>query len=416
MQRLDLQFCGRAPTEAELDSCRNCLLSSKHTRLRLMPNHQLDERGNLTGFIFTCSNEDKASVLPLSEQMFSTTAVYEAKGHSTTNFHHDAMHIIAQTKDSNAKLLDIVAQLRATKRSHALVDCIGEQSDTSEGYAIHKVEDQRAWADAVPDKMGIYHTFSRSYANDQREHRLFIVVSGYLPQAAEQLHNLWLDCGDHISCHDFVASEEVDWLRRATLRSLNRVAAQIADRFKLNIHTVIDTEDPDRRRMALPSLVTRHHDIDCKHVLRIVNNACLTDKMDSGVIFDLFSAEGMWVFLGPRNTNEYGVFGSMLAHRAEAQAFPTRTVRYNSTFTANNKNTRVRVRADLNSEVVIHDSLQNALCNGQVLVNDFMIPDERFYRVTESLGHNRNDGILNLMPIICYVTDEPLQLVVECED
>ena len=155
MQRLDLQFCGRQATEAELDSCSNCLHGSKHTRLRLMPNHQLDEKGNLTGFIFTCSKEDKASVLPLSEQMFGATAVYEVKGRSTANFHHDAMQIISNVKESNAHLLDVVAKLRACPRSHALVDCIGEQADANEGFGMHKIEDQRAWADAVPAKMGI---------------------------------------------------------------------------------------------------------------------------------------------------------------------------------------------------------------------------------------------------------------------
>jgi len=212
----------------------------------------------------------------------------------------------------------------------------------------------------------------------------------------EQLHNLWLDCNQQITCHEFMASEEVDWLRRATLRSLNWVAAQIAERFGLYVHTVTDTEDSGRRRMALTSLVTRHHDIDCKHDVRFVNNVCLTDKMDSGVIFDLFSAEGMWVFLGPRNTNEYGVFGSMLALRAEAQAFPTGTMRYNTTFPASNQSTRV-VLAYPTSDVFIHGSLQNALCNDQVMSNEFMIPDERFYRITENLGFNRNDGILNII-------------------
>lgn len=410
MQRLDLQFCGRQPTEAELDACSNCLRMSKHTRMRLMPNHQLDEKGNLTGFLFTCNQEDKASILPMSDQMFSTTAVYEIKGHSTTNFHRDAMRIMSNIDESKRRMQALVTYMRSDTRCNALFDCIGEQNDLNEGYAVLKVEDQRAWADEIPGKMGVYHTFSRSYANDQREHRLFIVISGYLVQAAEQLQNLWLDCGNNITCKDFVMSEEVDWLRRATLRSLNRVAAKFAEVFSLNIHTVIDTEDPDRRRMALPSLVTRHNDIDVKYDVRLVNNACLTDKMDSGVIFDLFGAEGMWVFLGPRNTNEYGVFGSMFAHRAEAQAFPTRTVRYNKLFTANNQGTRVKVRADRTSDVVVHDSLQNAVCNDQVLYNEYMIPDERFYRITENLGYNRNDGILNIMPIICYVTDEPLQI------
>jgi len=36
----------------------------------------------------------------------------------------------------------------------------------------------------------------------------------------------------------------------------------------------------------------------------------------------------------------------------------------------------------------------------------FMFPDERFMRTVEDLGFNRNDGILSLMPLVCYVADE----------
>lgn len=415
MKRLDLQFAGRDPTPAELDACLNCLQTSKHTRLRLMPNHQLDAKGNLTGFVFTCNREDKASVLPISEQMFNTTAVYEVQGHSTANFHRDAINIISNLTLGKEHLIDIVANIRSSRLCPALMDCIGEQTEANDGYTLQKIEDQRAWTEMVPGKMGIYHSFSRSYANDQREHRLFIVVSGYLVQAAEQLQNLCQDCGVHVTSHDFATSEEVDWLRRATLRSLNRIAAQIADKFKFKVHTVIDNEDPCRRRMALPSLVTRHHDIDCQHDVRVVNNACFTDKIDSGVVFDLFSSEGLWVFLGPRNTNEYGVFGSMFAHRTDTQAFPTRTVQYNRAYPATIQSSRVKIRADRTSDVVIHEILQNALHNNNLLFNEFMIPDEGFYRITEQLGHNRNDGILNIMPIICYVTEETMQVELESE-
>ena len=36
----------------------------------------------------------------------------------------------------------------------------------------------------------------------------------------------------------------------------------------------------------------------------------------------------------------------------------------------------------------------------------FLFPDEQFMRVVEQLGFNRNDGIISLMPLICYVHDE----------
>ena len=85
--------------------------------------------------------------------------------------------------------------------------------------------------------------------------------------------------------------------------------------------------------MALPSMVTCHNDMDCiNDQVRVTSSAALTDTMDSGIAFDMFGAEGYWIFMGPRNTTEFSLFGSMLAHRANAQAFPTKTVRYNTLY------------------------------------------------------------------------------------
>ena len=36
----------------------------------------------------------------------------------------------------------------------------------------------------------------------------------------------------------------------------------------------------------------------------------------------------------------------------------------------------------------------------------FLFPDETYMRVVEALGFNRNDGIMSLMPLMCYVHDE----------
>lgn len=408
MKRLDTQYAGRELNEQETEACFNCLRHSNHTRMRIMPNHHIDECGNLQGFCFTSSPEDKASVLPMSQQMFSCTAVYEVKGESNVNFNADAMRIISHPEVSKGIMLQMVDDMKKTNIRPAMFDCIADLEDFEEGFVLPKIEDQRAWTESVPYKMGVYHAFSRSYANDQREHRIFIIVSGALIEAAEQLYNLWLDCSSQITCREFVESEEARWLRSATLRSLNRVAAKIAKKFDLVVQMVTDNEDPNKGLMALPSLITRHNDMDIQQgQVRMSSASAFTDKTDSGVLFDLFSSEGMWIFLGPRNTTQYGVFGSMLAHRVDTHTFPTRTIRYNNLFPVASSNT-VRVRGESNSNVVIHEGLESALvlsCNSS-LYNEFMIPDEKFYRIAECLGFNRNDGTMILMPIVCYVTDE----------
>ena len=378
-----------------------------------MPNHHVDEKGNLNGFLFTCSPEDKASVLPIGQQMFSATAVYEVKNKTNTSFNSNAMRIISDQTESNSILLEIVRDLRCNPCQPALFDCIGDPDVLDDGYTQPKIEDQRAWAESLPFKMGIYHTFSRSYANDQREHRVFIVVSGALVEASEQLYNLWLDCSSELTSREFVESEEARWLKTATLRSLNRIAAKIAEQFDLSVHLVTDYEDPQRGRMALPSLVTRHHDMDvAQDQVRLVSSCALTDSLDSGVIFDLFSTEGFWVFQGPRNTTEYSLFGSMLAHRIDAQAFPTRTVRYNELFGSDNTCNVVKVHPNSDSPAIMRDGRDSmlALDDANTMYCEFMLPDERFYRIAEQLGFNRNDGIMTLMPIVCFVSDEPLRI------
>jgi hypothetical protein len=399
LRRLDEQFAGRPLSELETATCKNCLRQSKHTRMRMMPNHHVDADGNLQGFFFSCNTEDKASVLPMSAHMFSATAVYEVQCTAHRAFNVDVLQLASNADESRRLLQAVVDDLNSDPAEPALFDCIGEPDDDDDSVMLRRIQDHRAWAPAVPGKMGLYHSFSRSYANDRREHRLFIVVSGTLQQAAEQLNNLWLDCAASVSAREFVQAEETRWLRAATVRSLNRVAARVAERFGLHVHTVVDHEDPDGGRMALPSLVTRHHDMDVADgQVRLASSAVLTDTVDSGVVLDLFSTEGMWVFLGPRNTTEFNVFGSMLAHRPDAQAFPTRTVRFSALYPSASLVNTVKVRA---SDCVIHSQ---AIAPEHF--NEFLVPDEQFYRITEQLGFNRNDGILCLMPVVCYVSDE----------
>jgi hypothetical protein len=402
LRRLDTQFAGRALTELETATCKNCLRQSQHTRMRMMPNHHVDADGNLQGFFFECNSEDRASVLPVSAQMFSATAVYEVQSSAERAFNTDVLRLFSSADESQCLMQAVADELERDPTEPALFECIGEPDDGEDGVVPRKIEDHRAWAPSVPAKMGLYHSFSRSYANDKREHRLFIVVTGGLRQAAEQLNNLWLDCAASVSAREFVQAEETQWLRTATVRSLNRVAALIAQRFGLHVHTVVDHEDPRGERMALPSLVTRHHDMDIVDGrVRLTSSAALTDTVDSGVVLDLFSSEGTWVFMGPRNTTEFNVFGSMLAHRADAQAFPTRSVRFSALYPSAGLVNTVKVRA---SPCVIHSP---AIAPEHF--NEFMVPDEQFYRITEQLGFNRNDGILCLMPVICFVTDEPNQ-------
>ena len=78
---------------------------------------------------------------------------------------------------------------------------------------------------------------------EQIQHKLFIVVSGCLRSACEEFQNIWHDCKQHLSCKDFVNSEEATWLREATLRNHNRLAYALAQNMQLTVHSCVDYQD-----------------------------------------------------------------------------------------------------------------------------------------------------------------------------
>ena len=392
--RIDLRAAGRELTRPELEACRNSLKTSIHSTIQVLPNHAIDNRGRLQGFCFECSEDDKASILPMHEHCFEMTAVYEVQRDSR-GFDPQALHIIANLSDSRQLMLDIANELKINNTAPATFDCIGMANVTDDPYSTMTMQDQKTWTETPPFKMGIYHTFTRAGSRTaERGHRMFIVVTGCLRHAAEELHNLWHDCGDHLTCRQFCEAHEVSWLRTATVRNLNRIAHRIAQRFDLNILEIIDIEDPTNTKlMAVPSLMSTHHEIECdEHMVRLVNSACLVERSRSGIVFDLFSSEGYWIYMGPSDNAGYNLFGSMIASKNSFAAFPTRTVQYNVHYPVTSRTNVVTVNTQEISEVVAdyHQPLE------------FWLPDEQFQMTVELLGFNRNNGIVSLIPIVCY--------------
>ena len=99
IDRIDLRVAGRALSTPEMDACRKSRKRSIHSSIQVLPKHALDNRGRLQGFCFECSDDDKASILPLHEHCFEMTAVYEVQRDSQ-EFDPQALHIIANLADS----------------------------------------------------------------------------------------------------------------------------------------------------------------------------------------------------------------------------------------------------------------------------------------------------------------------------
>jgi hypothetical protein len=383
-----------------------------------MPNHALNSEGELEGFVFECSADDSASVLPLSKSSFVTTAVYECVQDNGSSFLNLTMNLSATISKVKEMMLEI--ERGNDEIEHLKFDCMPELDANIDSQNTFK--DQRVWRENTPAKIGIYHCFMRTTSQNMREHKIFIVVSGYCKHASEELHNMWLDARHDITAGQFMACAELDWLRKATLRHHSQLAARLALKLKLNVRYIEDVNAVNSVSMLLPSTSCVCRDL-CMVNGRVLvtSDATLLDTCKSGVIFDCYASEGFWVFMGPRDTGSYRMFGNEFQITGKYQGFPTKTVRYNKLFPPREKTNLI---TPIDRHNVVEDVQAGHTCVHQHILQKehqvqnviyskactditfFMFPHAGFVNVLSQLGFNQNDGIINLMPIAAYCDDE----------
>ena len=335
---IDLQFAGRKLTALEKDAAQNAVKSSKHTYLQALPNHAVNESGMLQGFVFSCDTSDKACVLPMTEEMFSMTTVYECSGNAMrSTFNKNALRITANLGHYVEKLMSLRDDLTHLDQPRARFTCIPDVDDmiNDEDYHENRFEDEDWWQPSMPCRVGVYHGFRQSMERDARQHTLYIVVSGCETYAANELYNLWQDSATHMTAKQFVESEEVEWLRRCTLRSQQRVAAMVAQNFELDVPLTNDFLSPRKDSIAVPIVQTFTHDIlhDATNdrILQ-TNHATFLHNTKNGVAFDVFSSEGVWLFQGPTDNTNFYEYGGVFRRSTQAVAFPSSSVRFHSQY------------------------------------------------------------------------------------
>ena len=408
--QLDTRFTHRSLTRQEHDAATNSVASSRHTKMTIMPNHALNLEGELEGFVFECSADDSASVLPLTKSSFSTTAIYECLQDKGSTFQQLTTNIGTTVQ----KLKKIMEDMENAENEvdFLKLDCMPELDPSTDSY--HLFKDQRAWRENTPAKIGVYHCFMRTTAQNMREHKIFIVVSGYCKHASEELHNMWLDARHDITAGQFLECAELDWLRKATLRHHSRLAAKVARGLDLHVRLIEDVNAVDKICMLLPSTSCVCRDLQkMSNRVLLTSDAALLDTCKSGLVFDCFASEGFWVFMGPLDTGSCRMFGTEFQVTGRYQGFPTKTVRYNNLYPAREKSNVVtpynRRSIDAQSIPQLHD--ENA-AQHIVYSNDtsnttcFLFPHGGFVNMLAQLGFNPNDGIINLMPIAMYCGDE----------
>ena len=401
LQAVDDKHCYHALTRQEAEACQSCVSGSRQCHLQVLPNHMLTETGEINGFCFKCSGSDPANVIPMSKNCFGTTAVYECSSLRHANAYITIMNDLAKTK---TRLEDLVQEMQhgADKASELTLQCMHDWTSSL------NTRDQRAWSEGLPAKMGVYHCFMRTNAQNEREHKVFIVVSGNCQQASEELYNLWLDARDEITVKQFMETGEVVWLRQATLRMLNRVAWRLMQALELSSNTaIVDMQAVGSpRQMLLPTTHNVYNDmyLSSSGWFFLTNNAALLQLNTSGVVFDCFASEGFWVYHGQRDTSSYKIFGAEFRAAPTAGAFPTKAVCYHKLHPCRHIQSKIAcMRAGK------HVANKTNICihaEERPRFDGFMFPDSGFAAALEGLGFSANDGVTHLMPIVMFCSDE----------
>ena len=396
---VDERFCFTPLTRQEREACESCVSTSTASCIQVMPNHMLTETGEISGFCFKSMGSEKASVIPMSKNCFGMTAIYECVSGRNSHAYISIMNNMAETQ---ARLQELVAELQSCEK-HLNFECMHDWTSSM------NVRDQRAWSDGLPVKMGIYHCFMRTNAQNEREHKVFVVVSGNCRHASEELYKLWLDARDDITITQFMESAEVTWLRQTTLRWLNRVAWRMMSALGLSSHAVVGDSEAvgSKVSMVIPTHYTVYNDMSINMTTNeflMTNNSALLHRVVSGVMFDCFSSEGFWIFHGARDTSSHKIFGSEFSATKNCHAFPTKTVCYHTLHPC--KKTQSQVTFSRTSKVDVKKSTVCVYEEDKPLFTGFMFPDSSFIAELEKLGFSNNNGITNLMPIVMYSSDE----------
>ena len=344
-------------------------------------------------------------MLPITSNLFDCIVAYEVIHDINSSFNEKVLHILLNMEEYKKKLSSVVAELKAhTTRVPSfscMVDDVDDETKNGDELIFTKSScDREVWDEQLPRKVGLYHAFVRPHTKDSIEHKLFIVVSGSLNFLDEEFHRLWQDCSTISTCEQLLESEELQWFRSATLRNHNRVAARIADALGLPVRCFIDTEDPTgHRRSAHPTTVTMKSDIQIDLNTRrvhMVDGGCFLHSSVNGVLHEMHASEGYWIFCGPPDHCSYNVFGTIFDYPGNNTCFPTTTFRFHQQFPP--RGTVVQSQHASESK----DTIYELKVPTQVTT---LFPDESYMKRAESLGYNRNQMVVSLMPVIQYVSE-----------
>ena len=250
--------------------------------------------------------------------------------------------------------------------------------------------DSAHWTPELPDSIGIYHAYVRACSNDVRQHRIFIVCSGGCAKATDSFCNMLFDIGADCTVGEIAESEEAWWLRKASQRMRCRLIKRVADAFHLRIPTLSDIQSHHACTMAVPTVDTVEHDIartTPTHV-SVFSHACDTTRVQNGMLVAMSPSEGYWLFRGRKRASaQGGMHGGMFGSAQRCGVFPTRAPELQG--------------AALLQGAAPGKDAQCVLRRSQPGKRDaYQQFDEAFFKNLEAMEWNRDNGFVELIPIV----------------
>ena len=386
MERLKSDFGLYPISQDETATCAAMLEQEPSARLLLMPTHHISHQGDMMGFRYECPAGRPGDALPVLRSMFL--------GHTAVECLEDdaaIMRLLSDPEGNRRKLQEFVQELRDAYQP-AELSCIPDNATalTSAG-AVQATDlrsvDCRPWVPELPESIGLYHAYIRGYNRDARTHRLFIACTGGCAKAADQFCNLIIDVGREWTAGDVADSEEAWWLKRASQRARCRLIKMLADKFGVRVPCVEDVLAFSKGAVlqCVPTTDTVEHDLVRlnTHTVAVHNLAVDSTRITNGILCQMHPAEGYWLFRGaPRGT---GVHGAMFGSHATCGAFPTRSPRLPGNFKHKNS---IAVQDGPNVMGASREK-QHYVCF-----------DEAFFKNLERMQWNRDNGFVELIPIL----------------
>ena len=325
----------------------------------VMPNHRIDETGNIKGFRLVVNRDSDCVQLPITREMFMGTTCVECDP-GNRDIHPDVIRLLNNPDEVKEKIINMLVEIASHKPEsmvsldhmpvygdiesiavsvddnstgkerceilleNLIADRIGHHSTTMRG------RDSRPWKCDMPMSIGVYHAHVRSRDSGRRHHKMFITVSGGCRRASEQFYNMNLDLLGNARATELESCEEAWWLRRTSTRSRCRMIQMVADALQLSVPLAGDVFDfEDNTSLPVPTTDTLDHDISETDDGRVAlfNECCDSTRIKNGIVCKQNPTEGPWIFQGSQQSavGTLSNFGGVFGHQDTCGAFPTGT-------------------------------------------------------------------------------------------